>query len=652
MKLSIVIVNYNVKYFLEQCLLSVRSACKNIEAEVIVVDNNSVDHSLEMLDDKFQDIILIANKENVGFSKANNQGIRIAKGKYILLLNPDTLVEEDTFSKCISFMDEHPEAGGLGVKMLDGKGRFLKESKRGLPTPMAAFYKMFGFSTLFPHSKVFSAYHKGHIPQDQIAEIEILSGAYMWMRKSVLDQVGLLDESFFMYGEDIDLSYRIIQGGYKNYYFPQARIIHYKGESTKKDTVNYVYVFYNAMIIFARKHYSSKSAKIFSALINVAIVFRAMVSLLISFSRRVFVPLLDFGLIFSSLLILAHFWAPQILGNDQFYPAFYLYGLLPSFVLLWQLIGYYSGIYDEQVRFYRFVLSQFLATVLTLAVYSLLPEEIRYSRAMILLGAPLGLLVMILWRSIGFKLGFKKLKIGERNTNRVAIVGGSDEAVRVADLLSTTEIQSASKALILNEMYIKSKSISYEILGGVHQLDEIIQIHKINELIFCAKNFSAYEIINMMSRLKSGEMEFKIAPSEQMFIIGSNSINTASDVYLIDLNNINKKANQRFKRLFDFLLSLVLLGLSPVLMWIYVRPFHFVSNVLKCLMASKSWVGFNKFSSNLQLPKIKPSVLFAGDLSLNQNESELTRLNLLYARNYSIGFDISVVWKSLKKLDR
>ena len=275
MKLSIVIVNYNVEHFLEQCLFSVRKAIANIDAEVYVVDNNSVDGSLKMLAEKFPEVKVIANKDNVGFSRANNQAIRISTGEYVLLLNPDTVVEDDTFTKTIEFMDSHPEAGGLGVKMVDGKGRFLPESKRGLPTPMTAFYKMFGFAKLFPRSKRFARYYMGHLDNDEINEVEILSGAFMLMRRETLDKCGLLDETFFMYGEDIDLSYRIILAGYKNYYFPKTRIIHYKGESTEKSSYRYTHTFYQAMQLFFRKHYSHYSIMV-SLPISLAIWGRAL----------------------------------------------------------------------------------------------------------------------------------------------------------------------------------------------------------------------------------------------------------------------------------------------------------------------------------------------------------------------------------------
>ena len=199
-----------------------------------MVDNNSVDGSVSLVKEKFPEVIIIENKDNFGFSYANNQAIKLAEGEYILLLNPDTVVEEQTFEKVIGFMDNTPDAGGLGVKMIDGKGNFLAESKRGLPSPWVAFYRIFGISRLFPKSKRFGKYHLSYLDETQIHSVDVLAGAFMLVRKSVFDKIGLLDETFFMYGEDIDLSYRITLAGYKNYYFPETTIIHYKGESTKK----------------------------------------------------------------------------------------------------------------------------------------------------------------------------------------------------------------------------------------------------------------------------------------------------------------------------------------------------------------------------------------------------------------------------------
>ena len=308
MKLSVIIVNYNVRHFLEQCLHSVFRATENMDTEVFVVDNNSVDGSCQLVREKFPRVILMENKMNTGFSVANNQAIKQAKGEYILLLNPDTVVEEDTFLHITGFMDNHPEAGGLGVKMIDGKGRFLPESKRGLPTPWVAFYKIFGFSRLFPRSKRFGRYHLSYLHSNETNEVDVLCGAFMLLRKKTLDKTGLLDETFFMYGEDIDLSYRITLAGYKNYYFADTTIIHYKGESTKKGSINYVKMFYQAMLIFSRKHFSSGYQRILSVFIYLAIYFRAFIAILQRIFRRIYLPVADFLVIFAGFHLIVPLW--------------------------------------------------------------------------------------------------------------------------------------------------------------------------------------------------------------------------------------------------------------------------------------------------------------------------------------------------------
>ena len=649
MKLSVIIVNYNVEHFLEQCIDSALVASKNVSTEIIVVDNNSVDGSLQMMADKFPDITLIANKDNVGFSKANNQGIRISKGEYILLLNPDTIVEADTFAKTVAFMDSHTEAGGLGVKMLDGKGRFLPESKRGLPTPQAAFYKMFGFSKIFPKSKKFASYHQGHLSNDETHEVEILAGAFMLMRKTTLDKVGLLDEDFFMYGEDIDLSYRIILGGYKNYYFAETRIIHYKGESTKKNTVNYVYVFYNAMVIFAKKHYSKENAKLFSLLINAAIILRAFVSVVASFFRRMFEPAIDFVLINSALIFTSQYWAEIIFGESQKYPDLFLYLFIPLIVAFWQTVIYYTGGYSKPIKVFRILLGQLIGVMMALVVYSLLPETYRFSRAIILIGAFISPLIMIVWRYLAYLVGFKSFKFGSENIKRIAVVGSDDEVTRVLSLMSKTNIDTAHASKILKDgdSNVQNKDL---VLGSVFQLEEIVRIHKIDELIFCAKDFGAAQIIDMMTSLKLPNMEYKIAPSESMFIIGSNSINTSSDIYFVEINAINKDSNKRFKRLFDFVVSLILLVLYPIMFWIYKKPFGALKNLLMTILGMRTFVGFDKLDT-LQLPNLKPSILHPSDMAIDKNNNkEIEKLNLAYARSYKVSVDFFLLTKSFKLL--
>ena len=271
-KISIVIVNYNVRNFLEQCLIAVRAAIKGLDAEIFVVDNHSTDDSVSTLQPKFPEVIFIENNENLGFAKANNQAIRQCKGDYILLLNPDTVIGESCLQTICRFMDEHPEAGAAGVKMLNALGTFLPESKRSFPTPWVSFCKLFGLSKLFPRSKRFAAYSLPYLNPDKQHQVEVLAGAFMFLRHEVLKKTGLFDETFFMYGEDIDLSYRFVLAGYQNYYLPE-RILHYKGESTNKGDRKYLHAFYDAMLIFYKKYYPG-SGRFISGLIRLSIAFR------------------------------------------------------------------------------------------------------------------------------------------------------------------------------------------------------------------------------------------------------------------------------------------------------------------------------------------------------------------------------------------
>ncbi|MDR0507321.1 MAG: glycosyltransferase family 2 protein [Dysgonamonadaceae bacterium] len=275
MKLSIVIVNYNVKYYLEQCLDSVFKSIQDIDTEIFVVDNHSSDQSLEYLIPKFPGVHFIDNQENIGFSRANNQAIELSQGEYVLLLNPDTVLGENTLTKVCCFMDANSQAGAVGVKMLDGFGCFLPESKRGFPSPWNSFARLSGLIRLFPHTKLFGGYHLRYLDENKTHKVDVLAGAFMMLRRETIEKSGSLDNSFFMYGEDIDLSYRINQAGYYNFYIPEP-IIHYKGESTKKN-IRYVKHFYEAMLIFFKKHYPH-SNRLFKWTIQIAIVMTGFLS--------------------------------------------------------------------------------------------------------------------------------------------------------------------------------------------------------------------------------------------------------------------------------------------------------------------------------------------------------------------------------------
>ncbi len=282
MILSVVIVNFNVKYFLEQCLHSVKKAVTGSSrlrgnVEVFIVDNASSDGSVAFLKPLYPEFHFIANTGNTGFAKANNQALDACSGNYILFLNPDTLVAEDSLDQCLSFFEERADAGALGVRMIDGCGHFLKESKRGFPTAAASFFRMSGLAAVFPSSRVFAAYYAGHLDSRFSHQVEVLSGAFMMIRKEVLDKTGGFDEQFFMYAEDIDLSYRILKSGFRNYYLAATTIIHFKGESTRRD-IRYVHQFYIAMKQFMKKHFQDASPSFLLYVLNLGISLRERIA--------------------------------------------------------------------------------------------------------------------------------------------------------------------------------------------------------------------------------------------------------------------------------------------------------------------------------------------------------------------------------------
>ncbi|HLP50570.1 MAG TPA: glycosyltransferase [Chitinophagales bacterium] len=636
MKLSIVIVNYNVRYFLEQCLVSVKRAIEGIEAEVFVVDNASADGSVEMAQQRFPFVKTIANKNNVGFSVANNQAMQIATGEYVLLLNPDTVVAENTFAKCIAFMDAHANAGALGVRMIDGKGNFLPESKRGLPTPAVAFYKTFGLSALFPKSQTFGRYHLGYLSEHETHEVEILSGAYMFMRKSALDKVGLLDETFFMYGEDVDLSYRVIKGGYKNFYFPDTTIIHYKGESTKKGSLNYVKVFYNAMIIFARKHFSGNQSGLFSLLINFAIIFRGLLTLLAGLFASSYLFIVDALLSFTGIYFIKTYWEDMIKYHENYYPNEFLFIVVPTYILMWIVTAFLSGAYDKPFRISAIIRGILLGTIAIAVLYAFIPDEWRFSRAIILLGAGWTGFEMLLTRTVYQLIKHQSFSVPDMDDKRSLVVGKQD-ATRAEAIL--------------------------RVLGNTHEINftadltatrKTAAIHKNNEIVFCSADFTYAGIIQQITEC-GNRIDYKILNQGSDALIGSNSKDSAGDLYVAEKSYaLFKPENLRSKRVFDFATALLMLPLLPVNVFVIKNFGNFISNWLSVLSGKKSWVGFSAGANLSKFPNAKAGILHPADSlkGLNLTKEDLLEAELNYARHYSVNDDVSLLVKNYSSLGK
>ncbi|WP_375417334.1 glycosyltransferase family 2 protein [uncultured Hymenobacter sp.] len=686
-KLSVVIVNYNVSYFLEQALLSVRRAAQELgePVEVLVVDNNSADNSVAMVRARFPEVVLLANQHNPGFSKANNQAIRRARGEYVLLLNPDTVVEESTFRACSDFMDQHPRAGGLGVLMLDGQGRFLPESKRGLPTPAVAFYKIFGLARLFPKSRTFGRYHLGFLDKNQTHEIEVLSGAFMWLRRAALEQVGLLDEDYFMYGEDIDLSYRLQRGGWLNYYFPGARIIHYKGESTRRTSVNYVFVFYRAMVIFARKHFAPGRAGLFSLLINAAIWLRAGAAVAQRLAGRAAPFLLDGSLIWGGLYLLKTYWERNHKFAPGLYPPRYMLVAVPVYILVWLLSAYLSGGYARPLKTGRVVRGIAGGTVLISALSNFL-DYWRFSKALLILGGAWAVAALVGRQLLAHFLRYRDFRLSERRQQNIAIVGSEIESRRVSQLLAAAAVPARVIGFIspagagvgalsaawgvgkgeVNQPPAWAEEIptppapakasspapAGDWLGDSSQLDELIQLYALEELIFCGQDVPASQIMTLMQRVQSPAVSFKILPENSQYIIGSRDKDAPGDYYVpAQLLRLHQPAQVQAKRVLDVGLSVGLLLLAPLLIGFQRDKLGFLRNAGQVLLGRYHWVGLRYPAGGRPPARAVLSPLDAAPVpAAPLTEATRRRLELLYAKDYEPEMDLRIVARCWRRL--
>jgi GT2 family glycosyltransferase len=636
-QVSIIIVNYNVRYFLEQCLVAVRKASEQLDVEVWVVDNNSVDGSVAMVQEKFPEVKLIANTDNPGFSKANNQAIRLCHAPYVLLLNPDTVIQEDTLRVCTQWMDTYPDAGALGVRMIDGAGKFLPESKRGFPSPWAAICKMLGLSRLFNKSPLFNQYHLGFLEEHSNHEVDILSGAFMFLRKSALDQAGLLDEQFFMYGEDIDLSYRITQSGYKNYYLADTTIIHYKGESTKKSSVNYVRVFYQAMILFARKHFTGTAGKSYIALLQAGIWLRAGLQVLVNFLKSIATPVVDALVIATVLHWVKHLWAVYHFQDANYYPSSFYWVNMPLYTVLWLVFIYYSGGYDRPYKLGKLWRGMLTGTLFLAAVYGFLNLEYRSSRAILLLGTGAILLLLSLLRILLHYWRHGHFRIHANAVTRLLIVGEPEESDRARQLL----LQASVPKHYLGRVALAPVPPA-DALGGLHQLSEIVRIYKADEIIFCAKDVPAKSIMASMSAL-GARIQYKILPEGSLSIIGSSDRDSTGEWYTLEIRfNLANPVQQRNKRVLDLFLCLAFLPLV-------IFTFRRFSDWWNVLLGKKTWLAYG-LQADTHLPPLKPGVF---QLSHTWKEAPepatLERQAIWYARDYQTTLDLSLIWACLRK---
>lgn len=643
--LSIIIVNYNVKYFLEQCLHSVCAASKDLETEVIIIDNHSTDESLSYLKPKFPVVKFITNITNSGFGKACNLGLKEATGDYILFLNPDTIIAEDSLVKCIAFFGSHPDCGALGVKMIDGSGRFLKESKRAFPSPMTSLFKLAGLAHIFPHSKVFSRYHLGHLDAGQTHEVDVLAGAFLLTKKDVLQKVGTFDEVFFMYGEDVDLSYRIQKAGYKNYYFPQTTIIHFKGESTRRGSLNYVMMFYQAMSLFVKKHYGGARAGIFHFFIQIAIWLRALVAVITKCIKWIGIPATDAIIIFFSFYIVKEVWI-KFVRTDIVYPDDLLLISFPIFTLVYLTAAYYAGLYDRYHKTKNLLRSTLIATVTLLTLYALLPERFRFSRGIVMFGALTAFVAMALQRWLLVKAGILLQPVTASSKPHILIAANRKEFSDVKNFLT----EKGFGPSIICQVGINGATEN--VILHIDAIDLTAKGLDAKELIFCARTLSYKKLIHLTEKNKEAGLKFRYHACGSSSIVGSDTSTESGEILSAETSfNLARASNKRLKRLIDISSSLLFLFTFPLHFLLVKKPLLFFSACFAVLVGKKTWVGF--MLQQPSLPLLRKSILGSNgqkNLSASLSSDSLRLLDYWYARNYEPLHDVKTIFANYKYL--
>jgi hypothetical protein len=653
--LSIIIVNYNVKEFLQNLLHSITKSASNIQYEIIIVDNASDDGSVEFIKEKFPDVKLIANKKNLGFSKANNLGLKIALGKYILLLNPDTLLREDTLQKMIDFFESTSDAGLAGCKILNPDGSLQLACRRSFPGPWTSFCKVTGLSSIFPKSKIFARYNLTYLDENQTYEVDAISGSFMMMRKEVYEKVGGFDEEFFMYGEDLDLCYRIQKAGYKVYYVHDTQIIHYKGESTKRSSFDETKVFYDAMNLFVKKHLSGSF--LVEIILHLAISFRKFFAFIGRRKLILLSILLDFVFFDISLFIANILYGKFTHWRGFPYYSFPIIFTIPALIHI--AVASISGIYKRDVLP---VLKNFLAIIISFFILSAITfffKQYAYSRAAVLITYVILFLILTFWRvilKVAFKIGLKADELIQKKT---LIVGINAPSLKIANKLKLihSDVRLISGFIGPTNKEVGTVIDGIEIIGTIDNIRKVIKERKINEVILSAEELSYHQMMAIVADCQNENVEFKLIGNNLDFLVGKTSVSILEDMPLIEISyNISKPLSRFLKRLFDIVLAVVVL--------FFIYPFIYLISKL-----SKKQTEFKKFILNV------PSIFsgrftFVGPKAI-QNSNNLflgkkgltglwyiegnegtnnENLDIFYAKNQNIWLDLEILGKTLNKM--
>lgn len=635
---------------------SVQKAAKSISSEIIVVDNASDDGSVEAVREKFTSVKLIVNKKNVGFGAANNIALMHASGKYILLINPDAIVREDTFTKMVSFFEENPEAGIAGCKVLNADGSLQLACRRDFPGPWTSFTKVMGLSTLFPKSRLFARYNLTYLDENKTYEVDAVSGAFMMLRKEVYDKIGGFDQEFFMYGEDLDLCYRTQKTGYKVFYVHSTEIIHYKGESTKRSSIDETKVFYDAMHLFVKKHFSSSF--LVESILQSAILFRKLLAFANVYKLAITSIVLDF-LIFAAAVL----FGERIYANEHwrgfpnvFKPWVYLF---PAVVQI--LIGMMAGAYRKKTISNLHSALGLIYGMVFLSALTYFFKQFAFSRAVVLISYGLAFVAYSFWR-ITVKIIFKVGLETDSRKSRTLLVGSEKKTEELASKLKSTytRLYHVVGLISLSRKSIGNSVGSFKILGVIDNIKKIISDERIDKVIFSSEDLSFNRMFSVVAECQGANVEFLVAGKELDYLVGKSSITMLDDIALLKVNyNISSFSRRATKRFFDFGLSTIILFLVYPFIYLFQKItsengkfVQFILGVPKVFISRKSFVGPRDSSrrGDLFVGKIGLTGLwFIEDFPVADTE-EIRKLDIFYAKNQNIWLDLEILGRTFSKM--
>ena len=685
-ELSVIIVSYNVRAFLLHCLESVHRATKNLKAETFVVDNASADGSVQAVKSHFPDVELIQNDKNLGFAAANNLALKRTSGKYVLLLNPDTVVQEDTFSSLLKFMDNNPQAGAVTCKILNPDGSFSIDSRHSIPSPLTAFWKLIGLNRIFPKSKVFGRYNLTYLDPDEINSVDAISGSFMFIRKDTIEAIGPLDESFFMYCEDIDYCYRITKARWQIYYFPETQIIHYKGESTKRSELDYVINFNKSLFLFYKKHFQQRYVRVFSLAILVGVFIRGITVFLKNILHKHSAALFDLFLL-NTILLSGFYTRYESISSfrwDDYLNQYIWINIIASIIFL--STAFFLELYEKYKYSIVQVIKVNLVTLLILSALTFFIKQLAFSRIIVIAAAFFGSLLMGGWRAILRMIYSPQGKTFSRSLfQRRAVLIGNKKQIRDVLLKLRQHVMSnldIRGVLSIDSLQENTEIDGFPMVSSLDNLKEYIRVEQIDQLIFTSYKIPFKTIMQIITQSRATHVDFKMIPEQMDVIIGKSRVENLEAYPMLDLDyKLGRPFNRFTKRLFDLVCaSLILLITFPIwfsnlifrrhktiLIWdedgLERKIIQFgntdpegISNQL--LLIGYVLIGVFSFvgAPLASIESGKPAYLYrpglTGLVQLNSNKIQHTEdreiYELYYLKNQSIWLDLEIILKTFQ----